>query len=64
MPDERVWQVLNEEIVVGRAKIVKIDGIDHVQFADEDAPIPLSDLAYSKEIGLYQKSKFPDSDVE
>lgn len=64
MPDQRVWQVLNEEIVIGRAKIVKVDGVDYVQFADEDKPIPLSDLAYSEEIGLYQKSKFPELDKE
>lgn len=60
MPDSSVWEVLNAQIAAGEAKIVKIDGIDHVQFADEAAPIPLSDLAYSSEIGLYQKSKFPD----
>ncbi len=62
MPDSRIWEVLHQQIADGEAKIIKIGGVDHVKFIDEDAPIPLSDLAYSSEIGLYQRSKFPDID--
>lgn len=60
MSDQRVWQVLNEQIREGKAVIVKIDNEDYVQFDDEDVPILISDLAYNSELGLYQKSKFPE----
>ncbi|SRR6266568_153695 len=53
-----VTQVVVEQIQSGQASIQRRDGVTCVQFADEKKPIPLSDLAYSSELGLYQRSKF------
>lgn len=57
--DKRVRQVIDEQVKSGMASLLSVDGVECVQFADEVRPIPLADLAYSSEIGLYQKSKFP-----
>lgn len=57
--DKRVRQALDEQVKSGMASLLSVDGAEHVQFHDENLPIPLDDLAYSSEIGLYQKSKFP-----
>lgn len=52
----KVGEVLNDQVTQGQATI---DG-DMVQFLDEEEPIPLKDLAYSQEIGLYDKRRFPN----
>lgn len=52
-------QVIVEQIQGARASIVRRSGVTFVKFIDEVKPVPLSDLAYSKDIGLYQKSKYP-----
>lgn len=57
--DKRVRQVIDEQVRAGAATLLTIDQIECVQFLDEERPIPLDDLTYSSEIGLYQKSKFP-----
>src|SRR6266567_6632153 len=50
-------EVIVEQIQIGQAEIVRHGGVTHVLFHDENQSIPLSDLAYSSELGLYQKSK-------
>ncbi len=54
----QVSQVIVEQVQAGQASIVRRSGVTCIQFPDENQPIPLNDLAYSTELGLYQKSKF------
>lgn len=52
-------EVVSEQVQSGNARIEYHQGIRCVLFHDEDQVIPLDDLAYRSDIGLYQKSKFP-----
>lgn len=42
----------------GQARLAELDGQAVVEFLDEGEVIPLSDLAYSSELGFYRKSLF------
>jgi len=52
-------QVVIEQVQAGQAEIKRHQGAWHVLFHDEEQLIPLADLDYNSEIGLFQKSKFP-----
>lgn len=54
-----VYRVVLEQIADGQAVLSRRNGEISVQFPDEEQPIPLKDLAYSQEIGLYDKRRFP-----
>ena len=58
--DDKSLEVVAEQVQSGNAHIEYQQGKQGVLFLDEQQFIPLDDLAYSSEIGLYQKSKFPD----
>jgi len=59
-PETQVWQVITEQANQGQAVILQ-DGESYlVKFPDEEEPTPFSELAYSREIGLYDKREFPD----
>lgn len=57
-------EVVVEQVQAGAAEIMRRDSVTCVRFtgidADKDEIIPLDDLAYSSEMGLYQKSQFPN----
>lgn len=42
----------------GQARLTELDGEPAVEFLDEGEVIPLSDLAYSSELGFYRRSLF------
>lgn len=59
-PDPQVWQVLIEQAARGQATLLQDGNSYAVQFPDEAKPIPFEHLAYSGEIGLYDKRQFPN----
>ncbi len=50
-----------EQINAGNAHLLHRDFTRYIQFADDGEMIPMSDLDYNSEIGLFQKSKFPEA---
>lgn len=58
-PEPDVWQVLIEQASQGQAVLLQDSDGYAVQFPDESAPIPFSQLGYNSEIGLYDKGAFP-----
>lgn len=58
--DPKAWQVLTEQASQGQAVLLQ-DGESYtVQFPDEPEPIPFEHLAYHKQLGLYDKRRFPN----
>ncbi len=57
--DPQVWQVLSEQAASGEALFLTDGSIYAVNFFDEPEPIPFEHLAYSRDIGLYDKRRFP-----
>ena len=58
-PDDKSLEVVAEQVQSGNARLEYRQGKQGVLFLDEQQFIPLDDLAYSSDLGLYQKSKFP-----
>src|SRR5258708_3104916 len=56
---DKSLEVVAELVQSGNARIEYRQGKQGALFLDEQQFIPLDDLAYSSEIGLYQKRKFP-----
>lgn len=56
-PETQVWQVLIEQASQGQAVLFQDGESYFVQFLDEPDLIPFDHLAYSREIGLYDKTK-------
>jgi hypothetical protein len=59
-PESKVWQVLTEQASKGQATLFQEGTAFFVQFDDEPEPIRFEDLAYDKQIGLYDKRQFPN----
>ncbi len=59
-PLVNVYRVIIEQVADGQAVLSRRNGEISVQFTDEEHPIALKDLAYSREIGLYDKRRFPN----
>lgn len=60
-PPAAIWQVLIEQEEQKQAVFYIVEGKYAVKFIDEAEPIPFNSLAYSKELGLYDIRKFPNS---
>lgn len=64
-PEPQVWQVITAQVRQGKATIYLIadkylNEKYVVKFPDAPEPIPFEYLAYSSEIGLYDRRKFPN----
>lgn len=56
-PETHVWQVLIEQASRDQAILLQDGEAYFVQFPDDPGLIPFDHLAYSREIGLYDKTK-------